>query len=368
MPPLPLHDGAGALAGGVTPIDSQGRPEEQREFFGTVDRWIFRGVTVAGILALLAAAAISRRILRPVEELTEAARRMERGDLDARVLVRSEDEIGELARAFNAMAKMRSQTEELRRRMVADIAHELRTPLTNLKGQLEAIEDGLSPADSGTLASLREETALLERLVEDLQELALAEAGKLTLDLAEVSVDLAARAAIGALRPAAEAAGVTLEASAEPGLPPVNADRERLAQILRNLLANAITHSPRGSAVRLEARRDGSSVEIAVSDAGPGIAPEHLDRVFDRFYRVDASRSRSTGGVGLGLAIVRHLARAQGGDARVQSEPGRGARFIVTPSDRRRRSRCIVRFSPPEVIESSQPVRRVQGGRQLSRG
>jgi signal transduction histidine kinase len=331
VPPVPLRDGAGRLAGGVTPIlFPPSRLEEQRELFGSVDRWIFGGVTVAGILALLATAAISRRILGPVEDLTEAARRMERGDLAARVDVRSRDEIGELARAFNAMAETRSRSEELRRRMVGDIAHELRTPLTNLKGQLEAIEDGLLAADAETLASLREETTLLERLVEDLQELALAEAGKLTLDLSEVSALEAARTAVNALRPSAEAAGVSLEASAEPGLPPAKADRERLAQILRNLLANAITHSPRGGAVRIAARRDGPTLEIAVSDDGPGIAPEHWELVFDRFYRVDGSRSRSTGGAGLGLAIVRQLARAQGGDARVQSEPGRGATFIVT--------------------------------------
>ena len=330
-PSIPLRDGAGAIAGGVTPILSAPESlQERREFFGSVDRWIFGGVTVAGILALVAAAAISRRILRPVEELTAAARRMERGDLGARVEIRSEDEIGQLGRAFNAMAEARGQAEDLRRRMVGDIAHELRTPLTNLKGQLEAIEDGLLPADGRTLASLREETGLLERLVEDLQELALAEAGKLKLDLSEVSVEQAALAAIGALGPAAEAAGVSLEASVEPGLPPLTADRERLAQILRNLLANAITHSPPGGVVRVTARRDGSALEIAVSDEGPGIAPEHRERVFDRFYRVDASRSRATGGAGLGLAIARQLARAHGGDLRVESEPGRGSRFIVT--------------------------------------
>jgi signal transduction histidine kinase len=304
--------------------------EEQRQFFGSVDRWIFGGVAVAGTLALAATAALSRRILRPVEELTAAARRMERGDLKARVDVRSADEIGQLARAFNAMAETRSRSEDLRRRMVADIAHELRTPLTNLGAQVEAMEDGLLPANAGTLSSLREETGLLARLVDDLQDLALAEAGQLRLDLSRVSVEETARAAIAALRPSAAAAAVELESEIEANLPPARADRERLAQILRNLLANAITHSPRGGAVRLAARRDGERLEIAVSDDGPGIAPEHRERIFDRFYRVDPSRSRATGGAGLGLAIVRQLARAQGGDARAESEPGRGARFIVT--------------------------------------
>ena len=330
MPAIPLRDAAGRPAGGVIPIRSgPERLEEQRQFFGSVDRWLFGGVAVAGLLALLATAALSRRILRPVEELTAAARRMERGDLNARVAARSADEIGQLARAFNAMAETRSQAEDLRRRMVGDIAHELRTPLTNLRAQVEAIEDGLLPANADTLASLREETALLARLVDDLQDLALAEAGQLRLDVSQVSVEEAARAAIAALRPTADAAGVKLESEIEPGLPPARTDRERLAQILRNLLANAITHSPRDGIVRVAARREGAYLEIAVSDDGPGVAPEHRERIFDRFYRVDPSRSRATGGAGLGLAIVRQLARAQGGDARVESEPGRGARFIV---------------------------------------
>ena len=336
MPSFPLRDAAGRLAGGVTPILSGNeRLEEQQQFFGSVDRWIFGGVAIAGVLALLATAALSRRILRPVEELTAAARRIERGDLNARVDVRSRDEIGQLGRAFNSLAETRRQAEDLRRRMVGDIAHELRTPLTNLRAQIEAVEDGLLPPNADTLASLREETVLLARLVDDLQDLALAEAGQLRLDVSAVSVPEAARAAIAAMRPTADAAGVELQAEIAPDLPPALADRERLAQILRNLLANAITHSSPAGAVRVAARRENRQLEIAVSDDGPGIAPEHRERIFDRFYRVDPSRSRATGGAGLGLAIVRQLARAQGGDARVETAAGPGARFIVTlPLDR----------------------------------
>jgi two-component system, OmpR family, sensor histidine kinase BaeS len=220
--------------------------------------------------------------------------------------------------------------------MVGDIAHELRTPLTNLKAQLEAIEDGLLPADAETHASLREETGLLERLVDDLQEMALAEAGQLKLEITEVSLEEGARAAAASLKSAADAAGVRLVSEVPPDLPAARADSKRVGQILRNLLSNAITHSPRGAAVRITARENGSHLEVAVSDEGPGVAPEHHARIFDRFYRVDSSRSRSTGGAGLGLAIVRHLARAQGGDVRVESEPGRGAVFLFTlPADRR---------------------------------
>ena len=332
VPPVELRDGAGQVVGRAFPIVPP-RPsqlEDQREFFGSVDRWIFGGVAVLGALALLATAVLARRILKPVEELTAAARRMERGDLAARVQVRSADEIGELGGAFNSMAEARAKVEELRRRLIGDVAHELRTPLTNLKAQLEAIEDGLLPAGGETLASLREETAILERLVDDLQELALAEAGQLKLEISEISLDETARAAVSALKSAADAAGVRLECEAEPDLPFARADRERVGQILRNLLANAITHSPRGGSVRVTARREGSGLAVAVSDDGSGIAPEHQERIFDRFYRVDPSRSRDTGGAGLGLAIVRQLVRAQGGDARVESESGRGATFSFT--------------------------------------
>ena len=332
VPPIELRDAAGNPAGRAYPIvqPGTGRLKEEREFLGSVDRWIFGGVAVAGALALLATAALSRRILKPVEDLTEAARKMERGDLAAQVDVRTQDEIGDLGRAFNSMAQARAGAEELRRRMVNDIAHELRTPLTNLKAQLEAIEDGLMPPDAAAQASLREETALLERLVDDLQELSLAEAGQLRLDLAEVSLEEAARSAIVALKPAADAAGVRLESAISPELPPVRADWNRVGQIFRNLVSNAITHSPRGGTVRIAAHRTGEMIELEVRDEGSGITPEHLPRIFERFYRADPSRSRSTGGAGLGLAIVRQLARAQGGDARAESEPGRGSAFFVT--------------------------------------
>ena len=332
VPPIELRDGSGRIVGRLYPTvaPDTGRLKEQREFLGSIDRWIFGGVAVAGGIALLATAALSRRILKPVSDLTDAARRMEQGDLAARVDVRSRDEIGELGHAFNSMAQARASAEELKRRMVGDIAHELRTPLTNLKAQLEAIEDGLLTANVETLASLQEETDLLERLVDDLQELALAEAGQLKLEIAEVSLEEAARAAIAAVKSTADAAGVRLESEIGAGIPAARADRRRVGQILRNLLSNAITHSPRGRTVRVAATQSGSVVEVAVHDEGPGIAPEHLPGIFDRFYRADPSRSRSTGGAGLGLAIVRQLARAHGGDVRLETEPGKGSSFFVT--------------------------------------
>jgi two-component system sensor histidine kinase BaeS len=231
--------------------------------------------------------------------------------------------------------------------MVTDVAHELRTPLTNLRAQLEAIEDGLVAADEAALRSLHEETLLLSRLVEDLQDLAIAESGGLRLDRGDVAPREALASAAAAFRSRAESEGIALEVEPAPaGLPPVSADPARLAQVLRNLVANALTHTPRGGRVTLRAVRDegaggaagagaaayaaadapagAPAVRFEVRDTGEGIPTEHLPHVFDRFYRADPSRARATGGAGLGLSIVRHLVEAHGGRVAVASAPGAG--------------------------------------------
>jgi len=291
-------------------------------FLHSVDRWMVGAVAVAGLLALVATAGIARRLLGPVHDLTAAARRLAGGDLDARVSVRSRDEIGELAAAFNAMAASLARGEKQRRQMVTDVAHELRTPLTNLRGQLEAMEDGLLQPTPEVLESLREETRHLARLVEDLQELSLAEAGRLRLDPLPFPVEPEIRKVVAGLRPGGPAVEV-----AAAGLPEVFADPERFRQILRNLVENAITHTPPDGVIHVRGGVDGGLVRVEVEDTGSGIAPEHLERLFERFYRGDASRTRATGGAGLGLAIVKELVEAQGGTVWVRSDPGRGACF-----------------------------------------
>jgi two-component system, OmpR family, sensor histidine kinase BaeS len=207
---------------------------------------------------------------------------------------------------------------------VTDVAHELRTPLTNLRCQVEALQDGLLAPDAVLLGSLHEEILLLSRLADDLQDLTLAEAGRLRLERTAVAVAPAIAAALAGTAAAAAERGVTLRSTAGD-VPEVDADPARLGQILRNLLANALAHTPAGGTVTVGTEWSGDAVEIAVEDSGPGVAPEHLPHVFDRFYRADPAR----GGAGLGLAIVRQLALAHGGDARVESPPGRGARFVV---------------------------------------
>ncbi|MEP7028612.1 MAG: ATP-binding protein, partial [Candidatus Eisenbacteria bacterium] len=246
------------------------------------------------------------------------------------VPVRGRDEIATLAAGFNALVDAIDRGERLRRNLVTDVAHELRTPVTNLRAQVEAIEDGLLAPSADTLASLREEIVLLTRLIDELQELSLADAGALVLAREAVALERAAGAALAAIAARAEAAGVTLACEVPP-LAAVDADPARLAQILRNLLDNALRHTPRGGRVTISACTLGPGAEVSIRDTGEGIAPEHLPHVFERLYRADPSRDRRTGGAGLGLSVVRRLVEAHGGGASIESLPGEGttARFTL---------------------------------------
>jgi two-component system, OmpR family, sensor histidine kinase BaeS len=288
--------------------------------------WIL--VTAAiGAVALVFTFALSRRILRPVSALTIAAGRLEEGKLDVQVEVKGDDEIAGLARAFNAMASRLAATEQVRRQMVTDVAHELRSPVTNLRCTLEAMQDGLAPLDRAAVDALHEETLFLQRLIADLQDLALAEAGRLELHVTPVDITEIVRRAV---TPLAAASGARITVAAPPTLPALAADPDRLEQILRNLLTNARRHTPADGAIEVRMIPGDSSIRIVVSDTGRGIEAAHLPHVFDRFYRADASRARATGGAGLGLAIVRQLVAAHHGTIEAESEgPGRGARFVV---------------------------------------
>jgi signal transduction histidine kinase len=307
-------------------------PDPVREgFISGVNYSLLFAVGVAGLAALLLTAALSRRIIRPVEELTAATELMARGDLSHRVAIRANDEIGGLGRAFNSMAGELQRAEQLRRTMVGDVAHELRTPLTNIRGYLEAMRDGVAKADQQTIESLHEEALLLNRLIDDLQDLALADAGQLRLhrqpsDLAQI-IDQA----VGVFRPRFEAKGVGCKVEIEPGLPEVCIDGERIGQVVRNLLNNALTHTPAGGGVTITVSTTGQeALAVSVADTGEGIAAADLPFIFERFYRADRSRNRATGGSGLGLTIVRQLVEAHGGMVTVESVPGRGSQFTFT--------------------------------------
>lgn len=296
-------------------------------FVGTVNRALILAVLAAGLAAVILTLLLSRRILSPVEALTAAARRMEKGDLSQRVEVQSKDEIGELARAFNAMADGLTRLDQLRRNMVTDVAHELRTPLSNIRGYLEALREGVMKPDPALIDSLYEEAMLLSHLVDDLQELALAEAGQLRLVRQPLALAEVVERVVNAMQPQATEKELSVRVDLPADLPPVDADPERIGQVLRNLLTNAMTYTPAGGQITIVAQTVGSEVEVSVRDTGRGIAPEHLPYIFERFYRADKSRARTTGGAGLGLAIVKQLVQAHGGRVWVESEVGEGTKF-----------------------------------------
>ncbi|MDQ3930785.1 MAG: ATP-binding protein, partial [Chloroflexota bacterium] len=302
----------------------------QTGFLNSVNRSLVLAVLVAGSAAILLTLLLSRRILGPVEALTAAARKMETGDLRQRVKVESKDEIGELAHAFNAMADGLARQEQLRRNMVTDVAHELRTPLSNIRGYLEAIKDGVATADGATIESLHEEAILLSRLVDDLQELELAEAGQLRLVRQQVSLVEIIERAVSAAQAILQERGLTLQVDVSTDLPTIHADPDRIGQVLRNLLRNAITHTPHGGEVRVVARLAGGQVEVSVRDTGRGIPSKHLPHIFERFFRADRSRARATGGTGLGLAIVKQLVELHGGRVWAKSTQGEGSTFAFT--------------------------------------
>jgi two-component system sensor histidine kinase BaeS len=290
--------------------------------------WQVVGAATAVLLAAVWVAALAgARITRPLRALTAAAQHLSSGGAVPPVPVRGEDEIAGLTRAFNTMAANRAQLEQARKAMVSDVAHELRTPLSNIRGWLEAAQDGVSDLDPALVTLLLKEALVLQHVVDDLQDLAVADAGSLRLTLEPVAVPAVLAQVRTAHEVRAAQAGITLSVSSEELT--VEADAVRLRQILDNLVANALRYVPSGGSVSVEAVLDGAEVVISVADTGSGISAEDLPHVFDRFWRADKSRARSTGGSGLGLAIVRKLVEAHGGSVGVTSAPGLGTTFVV---------------------------------------
>jgi two-component system sensor histidine kinase BaeS len=280
------------------------------------------------VIALLVTLLAGRRLVRPVRALTRAAQRMASGDRSTRVQAKGRDELARLGDAFNVMAESVEANEQQRKVMVSDIAHELRNPLANVRGYLEGVGDGVVVLDMALVDSLLEESLLLQRLVDDLQDLALADAGRLRVHPEPIDAMELAEQVVAAKQPQAAAGGVTLAAvGAAPA--PAFADPVRLRQALGNLVANALRYTPPGGSVSVRVDHGPAGVTLAVADTGTGIDAEHIPHLFDRFYRADVSRSRATGGSGLGLAIVRHLAEAHGGSVSVESAVGAGSTFTV---------------------------------------
>jgi two-component system sensor histidine kinase BaeS len=287
------------------------------------------GVAAAVLLiTVIISVAGGFRLVQPLRALTRASRQMTGGDENVRVKVRGTDEIGQLSQAFNELADSRARTESLRRAMVSDIAHELRTPLSNIRGWLEAVEDGVTQPDQAFIASLSEEAALLQHIIDDLRDLATADAGNLRIHPERVYLGNLFDQVISTYGAQAEHAQVALTAHTTSDIE-LDADPVRLRQVIGNLVTNALRHTPAGGTVKIQGRRQAHSIVIDVADTGAGIAVEDLPKVFDRFWRAEQSRNRQSGGSGLGLAIVRSLVEAHGGTVSVVSEPEKGSTFTV---------------------------------------
>jgi signal transduction histidine kinase len=281
-------------------------------------------VTAAAVSWLLAS-----RLVRPLHELAGAAGRVSSGDYDVRVSLAGDDELTVVGRAFNEMAGSLASAEERRRRLLADLAHELRTPLATIDAYLEALADGVVPAEASTWQLLRSETRRLNRLGEDIAKVSRAEEHQLDLRPQRTPPRELIAAAAQAAQPGYTAKGVALEVIGDGDAPDVAVDRDRIAEVLANLLENALRHTAAGGSVTLSATRAGDAALVSVADTGEGLEPAELELIFERFYRSDRSRSRDRGGTGIGLTIARALVEAHGGRLWAESDgPGTGTRLL----------------------------------------
>ncbi len=303
-------------------------PQEEHYLARNNRALLYAALGASGI-ALFLGILLAGTLTRPLRELTGATRAMAQGKLGQQVPVRSGDEVGELAAAFNQMSADLARAGELRRQMTADIAHDLRTPLAIVSGYIESLRDGVLQATPSRLEAMYQETQHLQRLVEDLRTLSLADAGELKLNRQSVAPQALLEQLAESYRHEAEQKAVVVQVQAEPELPALSADPGRMLQVLGNLVSNALRYTPAGGRIVLSARARGHGVLLAVQDNGTGITPEDLPHIFDRFYRGDKSRQEQ-GESGLGLAIARSLVELHGGTITAESRVGEGAIFMVT--------------------------------------
>lgn len=298
--------------------------------------WVagFIGVAVALFLGII----LTRQITLPIRALTGGAHQIAEGKLNYRVKTRSKDELGELAQSFNSMASSLDRMEHSRRQLTADIAHELRTPLTVIEGTVDAMLDGVFKPDREHLASIKEQTAQLTRLINDLREISLAESGQLKLDITPTDMVELVRRKISQAEVRALDKGIKLKLDVRGKIPEVEIDGNRIEQVISNLLTNAIRHTPSGGkiTVALEAitsvndyQLSKPSLVVSVTDSGEGIPAEHLPHIFERFYRVESSRAKNEGETGLGLSIVKQMVEAHGGKVWAQSQLTKGSTFYI---------------------------------------
>jgi two-component system sensor histidine kinase BaeS len=308
------------------PFEEQPR---EVEFIESTNRTLLYGALMAAIIALLLGIFLSRALTRPIRELTRATHAISEGDLSQQVPVRTNDELGELAQAFNKMSNELSRSVNTRKQMTADIAHELRTPLSLILGHAEAVHDGVLPPTRENFEIIREEATRLEHLVNDLRTLSLADAGELSTTLQTIEPGRLVQEVASLYQYQTQRKNITLELDIATPLPTIEVDPGRMTQVLTNILDNATRHTPEGGRIILSAKQTGESVEFAVQDSGPGVPAESLDRIFERFYRTDSSRQREDGGSGLGLAIAKSIVQAHNGQVSAESEAEKGLKIII---------------------------------------
>lgn len=317
----------GTLLRQRSPFGTSGRADP---FLDRINRALLIAAVGGAALALLLGWLLSRALTRQLRDLTHASEKIARGDLGRQVAVRSHDEVGQLARSFNLMSADLARSRDLRRQMTADIAHELRTPLSIILGHTEALRDGVLPSTPETHSLLHDEAIRLNRLIEDLRTLSLADAGELSLNRRATQPAALLKRVLALHAPRFQQHAIALQTEIEPGLPSLDVDPDRMLQVLNNLLDNAARHTPEGGQLACRARMfDSRLVRISISDSGPGIAPADLPFIFERFYRADKSRQHDSTGSGLGLAIAKSIVEAHGGRLWAESQPGSGATFWI---------------------------------------
>lgn len=298
-----------------------------QDFLSRVNHSLLLAGLAAAIIALALGFVLFRQITAPLDALTRATQKIAAGDLGTRAPlgVRGDDEISRLGRSFNAMAENLEHSETARRNMLADVAHELRNPLGVIQSHLEAMLDGVFPTNAEQIASLHDETMLLTRLVDDLREIALADAGQLSIHRAPADLGALVERVTDAFQAQAAEHQIALRCEAGATLPLLNMDAQRIEQVLRNLISNALRYTPSGGTVSVKVNRDATTARVEVCDTGPGIPADALPHVFERFWRGDKSRARALGGSGLGLAIAQQWIEAHGGQIGVRSQAGMAA-------------------------------------------
>ena len=307
--------------------------EHAREMYdGSVTTVVIAASLVAVLASVGLAVVLARMLTRPLREIGSAARRIADGDYAARVPRDGPEELASLADSFNQMAASLERQEQMRRDFIVNAAHELRTPLTNIQGYLEALRDGVITADRATYESLHEEAERLVRLSRDLDALAEGDAETTQPRLVDLDLAMALRSALDLVMPSIERAGLRLEARGLPQALPARADPDRLAQVLANLLSNAVRYTPSGGVITVGAERRPDDILVSIANTGEPIPADDLDHVFERFYRVEKSRDRALGGAGIGLAIVKQLVESTGGRVGAESRDGQTRFWFSVPA------------------------------------